>query len=104
MSNYRGLPAFRLVGHGVYGGAYRWASPYADTWPAIADSYSPFYEDPQTKYGVCDCAGGALRRNNCNYQQGGYMPQCLAQGKNCRCINSASTDWGCFNKQGANCL
>lgn len=103
------LPNFRLVGHemynhGYFGGLWRRGPvPYTyGEWPLVADSYSPFYAVPQTKYGVCDCAGGAVIHNNCNFQQGRFKPQCLANS-NCRCINETGTDYGCFNRQGSHC-
>lgn len=70
----------------------------------LSNSYSPYFADPQTTYGSCDCRGGALRYNNCNYQQGGYRPQCLAGGRNCRCVSPNGKDFGCFNQTGANCV
>lgn len=97
MSNYSGLlPNMRQGPRENY--------PLAGFWPAVADSYNPIYITPQTLYGACDCQGGALTRNNCNFQQGGYRPQCLANGLNCRCTNASGTDSGCFNQPGAPCL
>jgi len=107
------FPSYRLAGQGGGRSHTNWPFgfwPYrtgfntlGQVWPAIADSYSPYYSDPQTVYGACDCAGGALRRNKCNFQQGGYQPQCLADGYNCRCYKDES-DWGCFNSKGSNCM
>lgn len=106
--SYTGLPNFRLAGHGangVYYGPYWVGGPGRtnNQWPIIADSYNPFYGNPQTIYGSCDFVGGALRRNNCNYQQGGFRPQGL-QGGGCRCVNADQSDWGCFNDRGRACL
>lgn len=107
MTSDAGLPSFRLAGHGMagmyYGGWYGFPTRRPNQWPLIADSYSPYYATPQTIYGSCDFAGGVLRRNNCNFQQGGYRPQGLLNG-NCRCINPDKTDWGCFNQQGSECV
>ena len=119
------LPNYRLGGHnllppatllslsgaGSMGGLSRWSYPYAAStffpnageWPAVAESYSPAYESPQTKYGQCDCMGSAIRINNCNFQQGGYRPQCLLN-QNCRCTSPDGSDFGCFNRPGGNCM
>jgi hypothetical protein len=113
MSNYTGLlPSYRLVGQNILqrGGGWGWGGasvpfyPNAGTYPAVADSYSPEYQSPQTKYGHCHCWGGALVLNSCNYQQGGYRPQCLANGQDCRCTDPTGTDWGCWNTPGKSCI
>jgi hypothetical protein len=110
MSSYTGLlPNYRLVGNYFYGnrGAYGgWGLhhfyPIAGTYPAIADSYLPQYQSPQTRYGSCVCQGGAMIQNNCNYQQGGYRPQCL-MGGGCRCVDPTGTDWGCWSLPRSTC-
>jgi len=111
MSAYSGLlPNYRLVGQfpfwgggGLFGASGIYNNyPLSGRYPAIADSYSPQDQTPQTRYGSCDCHGGALNHNNCNFQQGGYRPQCLLNG-GCRCVDATGTDWGCFSKPGSMC-
>jgi len=110
MSAYSGLlPNYRLVGNYAFDnrGSWGWGIgapflPAAGVYPAIADSYLPQYQASQTRYGQCECHGGALNQNGCNFQQGGYRPQCL-QGGGCRCVDATGTDWGCWNKPGSSC-
>lgn len=106
MSFNAGLPSFRVAGHGMagtyYGGFYGWPTRRPNQWPLVADSYSPYYGTPQTQYGSCDFAGGRLRRNNCNFQQGGYRPQGV-RGGGCRCVSADGKDWGCFGRRGGVC-
>lgn len=104
------LPSMRGVngvtfGPSSYSGLGPWwgSGPMSSYWPLQADSPNPMYATPNTKYGTCDCTGGAVSHNACNYQQNGYVPQCLANGMNCRCVNMQGTDSGCFNKKGAAC-
>jgi hypothetical protein len=110
MSIYTGLlPNYRLVGNNSFfsGGLMGLGLgapfyPGAGVYPSIADSYLPQYQSPQTKYGSCVCHGGALNQNNCNFQGGGYRPQCLAGG-GCRCVDASGKDYGCWNTPGYNC-
>src|SRR5437773_455363 len=105
MSNYTGLlPSFGLVGNnGPLIAPSQLGYPFltftpnfypgSGHYPAIADSYLPQYSAPQTKYGSCVCHGGGLNSNNCNFEQGGFRPQCLVGG-GCRCINTEGDNFG----------
>lgn len=111
------LPSFRLSGHHMPGsmtyfdynawGPLGFTGSLRPQWPATADSYGPYYQTPQTVYGSCDCAGGALRRNNCNMQQGSYRPVCMKSKStgetSCVCMSPNGRDYGCFNRPGSKC-
>ena len=116
------VPNFRLAGHGLGGAAsgsrhfgtrhfaginypytYPFAATYGYFYPYVADSYDPRYATPQTKYGSCICRGGRVTSNKCNFNQGGYYPQCLQGGFGCRCANF-SGDHGCYNEVGDACV
>jgi len=116
------LPNFRLSGHGLGGAntalryfgpqfynsfslplSYPYGAVAGYYYPLVADSYDPRYATPQTKFGSCNCFGARVTQNKCNYGQGGFYPQCLANGRGCRCANFQG-EFGCYNDAGTACI